>query len=34
MITCIGRRIDDTHRIVYFVKDDTVHIIACKGHYD
>ena len=29
-----SRRIDDTHRIVYFVKDDTVHIIACKGHYD
>lgn len=29
-----SRRIDEKHRIVYFVKDDIVHIIACKGHYD
>lgn len=29
-----SRRIDDTNRIVYFVKDDIVHIVACKGHYD
>ena len=29
-----SRRIDEKHRIVYFVKDDTVHIIACRGHYD
>lgn len=29
-----SRRITDSHRIVYFVEDDTVYIIACKGHYD
>lgn len=29
-----SRRIDEVNRIVYFVKDDVVHIIACKGHYD
>ena len=29
-----SRRIDEKHRIVYFVQNDTVHIIACKGHYD
>ena len=28
-------RIDDNgNRIVYFIKDDTVCIIACKGHYE
>ena len=25
-----SRRIDDTNRIVYFVQDDIVHIVACK----
>lgn len=29
-----SRRIDDINRIVYFVQDDIVHIVACKGHYD
>ncbi len=29
-----SRRIDDTNRIVYFVQNDIVHIVACKGHYD
>jgi len=29
-----SRRIDDKHRIVYFVEEDTVYIIACKGHYE
>lgn len=29
-----SRRIDDTHRIVYCLKEDTVIIAACKGHYD
>lgn len=28
-----SRRIDDGHRLVYFVKDDTVHIVACRNHY-
>lgn len=29
-----SRRINDTHRIVYAVENDTVIIIACRGHYD
>lgn len=30
-----SRRIDDNgNRIVYFVEDDIVHIVSCKGHYD
>ena len=29
-----SRRIDEVNRIVYFVKDDIVHIVACKGHYN
>ena len=30
-----SRRIDDNgNRVVYFIKDDTVCIIACKGHYE
>lgn len=28
-----SRRIDDAHRLVYFVQDDTVHIVACRNHY-
>lgn len=28
-----SRRIDAGHRLVYFVKDDTVHIVACRNHY-
>ena len=28
-----SRRIDEVNRIVYFVKDDIVHIVACRGHY-
>lgn len=28
-----SRRIDDANRIVYFVQEDIIHIIACKGHY-
>ena len=28
-----SRRIDEGNRIVYFVKDGIVHIVACKGHY-
>lgn len=31
---CFSRRIDETNRVVYFIRDDIVHIIACKGHYD
>lgn len=29
-----SRRIDEVNRIVYFVNDDIVHIVACKGHYN
>lgn len=29
-----SRRINDTHRIVYAITEDTVIIIACRGHYD
>ena len=28
-----SRRIDSTHRLVYRIKDDTMEIISCKGHY-
>jgi toxin YoeB len=29
-----SRRIDDTNRLVYRIKGDTVEILSCKGHYD
>ncbi len=29
-----SRRIDDKHRLVYAVKNDTVIIFSCKGHYE
>ncbi|NJM76633.1 MAG: Txe/YoeB family addiction module toxin [Acaryochloridaceae cyanobacterium RU_4_10] len=28
-----SRRIDDTHRLLYAVKDDYLTIIACRYHY-
>lgn len=28
-----SRRIDDKNRIVYFVSDNIIFIISCKGHY-
>lgn len=28
-----SRRIDDKNRLVYYIEDDTVIIIKCKGHY-
>lgn len=28
-----SRRINHEHRLVYTVKDDTIYIISCKGHY-
>lgn len=30
---CWSRRINDEHRIVYEVVEDTVRIIACRYHY-
>ena len=29
-----SRRIDDTHRLVYRVKGDTIEILSCRGHYE
>ena len=29
-----SRRIDDTNRLVYRVKDGILEIVSCKGHYD
>jgi toxin YoeB len=29
-----SRRIDDTNRIVYRIKDSRIEISQCKGHYD
>ena len=28
-----SRRIDEEHRIVYVVEEESVIIISCKGHY-
>lgn len=29
-----SRRIDDTNRLVYCIKDDKLIIVACRFHYD
>jgi len=29
-----SRRIDDVNRLVYQIKDDSLEILQCKGHYD
>lgn len=29
-----SRRIDDTHRLVYAVSDESITVIACHFHYD
>jgi len=29
-----SRRIDDTHRLVYRLNNDSIEILQCKGHYD
>ena len=29
-----SRRIDDTNRLVYRIKDGKIEIASCKGHYD
>ncbi len=28
-----SRRINQEHRLIYSVKDDTINIVKCKGHY-
>lgn len=30
----MSRRVDREHRLVYRVMDDTLEIVACRGHYD
>ena len=29
-----SRRIDNVHRLVYQLKNDSVEVLQCKGHYD
>ena len=29
-----SRRIDSEHRLIYRVKDDEIHIVKCRFHYD
>jgi len=29
-----SRRIDDVHRLVYWLSGDSIEILQCKGHYD
>lgn len=29
-----SRRINDTDRLTYYLKDDILVIVGCKGHYD
>lgn len=29
-----SRRIDDCNRIIYYLKEETIFIICCKGHYE
>jgi len=29
-----SRRIDNVHRLVYQLKDDSIEILQCRGHYD
>jgi toxin YoeB len=29
-----SRRIDDVNRLVYRIKDGTIEIVSCQGHYD
>ena len=29
-----SRRIDEEHRLIYKIDGDTIHIVACRFHYD
>jgi len=29
-----SRRIDEDHRLVYQLKDNSIEVLQCKGHYD
>lgn len=30
---CWSRRIDDEHRLIYYIEDDAINIISCRYHY-
>lgn len=30
---CWSRRINEEHRLIYLVTDDTIEIVSCKYHY-
>lgn len=30
---CWSRRITDEHRLIYRVRDDTLELLSCMGHY-
>ena len=29
-----SRRINDEHRLIYNVDNETIHVISCRGHYE
>ena len=29
-----SRRIDEKNRLVYLIRDNTLHIFSCRGHYE
>jgi toxin YoeB len=29
-----SRRIDETNRLVYRIREETIEILSCRGHYD
>ncbi len=29
-----SRRIDNEHRLVYCIRDDTIYVVQCRYHYD
>lgn len=31
---CWSRRINDEHRLLYNVINDSIYVISCKGHYE
>jgi toxin YoeB len=31
---CWSRRIDQEHRLIYFIKDEVIQVISFRGHYE
>ena len=29
-----SRRIDEVNRLVYYIENELIYIVSCKGHYD